>query len=295
MSTRTLTSVPDSPAPAPEMRADSYWRILKKRKLLIAAVVALVTGGAFAWTMTRQRVYQAVATVVIEPQAPKVLADSPEVVELGAANYISNREYLNTQVRILKSRSLAREVVRKYPHILTLPRIAATAKPGATEDDHIDNAADYVLLHTHVLPVKESRIFGIGFMDPDPVIAAVLANEVTSVYIEQNRELKVDVTHDAKRWVAKQLDDARTDLERAETALYEYKKQNNMLSVNLEERQNLIARALADFSSAHTEARKKRIDLESHRVALAALIDADPTAAPSTYVAQSPTITALRA
>src|SRR6185503_13365684 len=108
-----------------------------------------------------------------------------------------------------------------------------------------------------------------------------------SVFIEQNRVVKIDATHDARRWVARQLDDARKDLDRSETALYSYKKENNILSVNLEERQNIITKALDDFSNAATEAKKKRIELQSHKVALAALMEADPSAAPSTYVAQA--------
>ena len=53
--------------------ARTYWRMIRKRKWLIAAIVALVTGLALAWTMSKPRFYQAVATVVVEPQAPKVL------------------------------------------------------------------------------------------------------------------------------------------------------------------------------------------------------------------------------
>src|SRR5215813_7882229 len=85
----------------------SYWRLIRKRKWLIAAIVALVTGLAFAWPLSKPRFYQTVATVVVEPQAPKVLPNITDVVELGTGGYIGNKEYLTTQERIIKSRWLA--------------------------------------------------------------------------------------------------------------------------------------------------------------------------------------------
>src|SRR5215470_7561759 len=259
---RTTAIHQQPPGAAVTASTRSYWRIVRKRKWLIAAIVSLATGLALAWTLSKKRYYQAVATVVIEPQAPKVLPNSTDVVELGTSGYLGDKEYLTTQVRIIKSRSLAREVVREHPELLADAHMLAGAKPGASKDDLVEHVTDYVLLGTRVLPVRDSRIFGIGFMDTDPQRAAMLANDLSAVYIEQNRAVKIDATHDAKRWVAKQLDDSRKELERAETELYSYKKQHNILSVNLEERQNLIAKGLEDFSSARTEARKNRIDLE---------------------------------
>jgi succinoglycan biosynthesis transport protein ExoP len=291
MQGRPGSGLPQSLGGGTEVHVQAYWRIIKKRKYLIAAIIALATGASLAWSMSRQRLYEAEATVIVESSAPKVLPNSPEVVELGS-NYLENKDYLNTQMRILKSLWLAREVVRKYPELFRDGRVVPE-RPGASGPDE-DRAAEYVQDGVRVLLVRDSRILDIGFVHHDPQIAATLANCVVDVYIEQNRAVKVDATHDARRWVAKQLDDARKELETSEIALYGYKKQNNILSVNLEERQGIITKSLDDFSNARTEARRKRLDLEAHRVALAALVEADPSAAPSTYVAQSPAIGVLR-
>src|SRR5262245_61931950 len=95
-----------------EFDARVYWRIIWKRKLLIIATLVGVVGAVAVWTMQQTRIYMASATVIIDPQAPKILP-TQDVVELGAGNYWDNREYYNTQVRILRSRWLAEEVVRR--------------------------------------------------------------------------------------------------------------------------------------------------------------------------------------
>src|SRR5262249_8832494 len=276
-------------APSSEFDARLYLRIVKKRWWLITLVVAAVVGVVAAWTMQKPKIYEAMATVIIDPQAPKVLP-TQDVVELGAGNFWDSHEYYNTQARILRSRWLAQEVGRRYPHLLAVKAVA-----GSVPGKEADSAAGYLQAGLVVSPVRESRIFGIGFRDTDPQLAAELANDIVAVYIEQNRAGKLAAPNDATRWGAQQLDEARTELGKSETALYEFKKANNILSVNMEERQNLISKSLDGFSSALNETKKKRIDLQARRRAVTDLMSGDETNAPSSYVAESQTIGPLRA
>ncbi len=281
----------------PGLDIRAYWRIFKKRKWVIFAAIALVTGGFVAWTMHETRMYLAEATVRIDPAAPKALPAGEDVVELGAGNFWDNHEYYNTQMRILKSHRLAREVAHRYPALIHDKRIigAADTKPNETEDDLVELTAFYIEDGLRVLPVRDTRVFGIGFLDKDAQLAADLANDVATEYIRQNRGEKIDQTHDATRDLATQLDKARGELDTTQNALYLYKKDNNILSVNLEERQNLIAHDLDDFSHAQTEAHKRRIDLQSRRRAILGMMATDAADAPSSYLADAPAIASLRA
>jgi capsular exopolysaccharide synthesis family protein len=274
---------------ASEFDARAYLRVIKKRWGLIVLTIAVVVGAAAAWTMQKPKIYEAMATVIIDPQAPKVLP-TQDVVELGAGNFWDSHEYYNTQARILRSRWLAQEVVRRYPNLLANKAVA-----GRVAGREQDAAESYIQGGMVVAPVRESRIFGIGFRDTDPQLAAELANDVVAVYIEQNRAVKLAATNEATRWVAKQLDEARSELSRSETALYDFKKENNILSVNQEERQNLISKALDGFSTALNDTKRKRIDLQARRRAVMALMSGDDTNVPSSYVAESQTIGPLRA
>src|SRR5262245_2191649 len=86
------------------------WHVVLKRKWLICGVLAAVLILVFVWTARQPRVYQAMATVVIDPQAPKVLGTQTEVMELGSGSYWMGQDYYNTQFRILRSRTLAETV-----------------------------------------------------------------------------------------------------------------------------------------------------------------------------------------
>ena len=287
MTNDTRLAPKDATAPA-DFDARMYLRIIWKRKFLILATLGMVVGGVAVWTMLQTPIYTASATVVIDPQAPKILP-TQDVVELGSGNLWDNQAYYNTQVRILRSRSLAEAVVRRYPSVLRIKALA-----GAPSGDAEAIAASYVNAGVVVQPVRESRIFSIGFRDPDPQLAADLANEIVGAFIEQNRAVKLSATTDASRWVSKQLDEARKELASSETALYEFKKEKGILSVNLEERQNLISKSLIGFSTALDETKKKRIELETRYHAIIALMSADDATVPSSYVAASETIGPLR-
>jgi uncharacterized protein involved in exopolysaccharide biosynthesis len=189
-----------------------YWHVVNKRKWLIFGATAVITALALGWTWRKPKIYQATATVIIDPQAPKVMGGQmSEVVELGTGSYWWNADYYNTQYRIIRSRALAEQVVRKYQ----LHKDARLVPPALklTDDELIAYAAEAVLGRIRVLPIKESRIIGIAVRDTSPQLAADLANDVTDVYTEQNLAVKLEATRGANRWVAKQLDDAKGDLD----------------------------------------------------------------------------------
>ena len=50
----------------------------------------------------------------------------------------------------------------------------------------------------------------------------------------------------ALAWLQEQLDDLKGELEGSELALHQFKRDNNILSVSLEDRQNIIANDITD-------------------------------------------------
>jgi capsular exopolysaccharide synthesis family protein len=271
-----------------------YWVVIRKRWWLALGAVAVVAALMAANTLRKPKIYQATATLVIDPSAPCVLdPNMPEVMQLGTGNFWSNTDYYNTQYKIITSRSLSEEVVRKL-NLHEDPKFVGPITPGASEEQMVTRAAMMLQGKIRVLPVRESRVVGIAVRDADPARAAELANTIASVYIDQNLALKLDTTRGAKRWVAEQLDEARRDLDRAEQALYAFRRDNNILSVSLEDRQNIIASTLTDFSSALTQAKKQRIELEARRKAVASLIAGQVDEGPAAFGEQGAALEILR-
>src|ERR1035437_7065387 len=85
-----------------------YWRSILKRKWQIIGLAMGVTLITAMVVFSLRPVYQSTAVVLIEFGKSKVV--SIEEVYTGAS---ANREYLQTQVEILKSRELAKKVVAK--------------------------------------------------------------------------------------------------------------------------------------------------------------------------------------
>jgi len=235
-----------------------------------ATLAAVVAYGA-----TRPKVYEAQVSVIIDPQAPKVLSGMTDVVELGAAGSLANSTYYyNTQFRIIQSRSLSERVVERFS-LQNDPRMLGPSGQNLDDRAKIAKAAGRLRAAIRVVPVKDSRIVSIGIRDKDPSLAAQLANQLAEVYTEQNVRDRVDVTQGATRWVAEQLDQARKSLRDSETALYKFRLEHNILSTSLEDKQNLLTTQLQEFSSALTDARKKRIDVETRRGAMTGVLTAE--------------------
>jgi polysaccharide biosynthesis transport protein len=281
---------------APEKGLDfhQYWTVIRKRWWLILATAAVVCVFMGAITLRRPKIYMATATVVIDPQAPRVLdPNQPEVLALGTGNYWSNTEYYNTQYKIIRSKSLALEVVRKYEHLMRDPRLVGPIG-NRSDEDLLEAAALGVQGSIRVMPVKDSRVVGIGVRHQDPKLAAELANAIANVYIEQNLALKLDTTRSAKRWIAKELDEAKGELETAEQALYDFRKVNNILSMDLEDQVNMVTKSLRDFNGWLTETQKQRYELEERRKAVAELIEDKAGDGPSAFGPQGASLEPLR-
>src|SRR5262245_50504344 len=95
------------PAPGDTQRID-FWRFYSAvtKRLWIVAVIFAGTASAVAfWTFHQPKIYRAEASVVIDPNPPDVLKGVSEVVDIGVGNYWQLKEYIETQYRILKSRT----------------------------------------------------------------------------------------------------------------------------------------------------------------------------------------------
>jgi hypothetical protein len=74
-----------------------------------------------------------------------------------------------------------------------------------------------------------------------PDRAAAISNAVADAYIAKTIEDRMGSTDSAQRWLGERLDSLRGELESSELALHSFKRQHNVLSVSMEDRQNLVA------------------------------------------------------
>ncbi len=243
----------------------AYWRIVRKHRWTIASVLALVFAGVLLWTLHQTKIYEAVATVDIEQSSPQVLGSNvQDVVDLAPASYWYAKDYYETQYKVIASRAVAQRAVDKLslaedPVFLG---IAGIADPAARE--RARQAVDPVALlqlKIKVDPVKDSHLVYIRADDPSPERAALYANAVAQAYLEQNADQRLDATKSAADWLQSQVGSLKTQLEGSELALYNYKRDNDILSMSLEDQQNTTSQKLRTLADDITKAQADEIEL----------------------------------
>jgi capsular exopolysaccharide synthesis family protein len=93
----------------------------------------------------------------------------------------------------------------------------------------------------------------------DPEIAARLANAVGDAYMERNAGFRQGSTSGAVKWLARQLDELKSNLELSEKSLYEFKKNKDLLAVSLADQQSLLGKQIQMVASEVIRAQLKRL------------------------------------
>jgi len=259
--TNETSREPDDPG---ELDLKRYFEIVRKRKwVVIACIVAGIT-IAVLYTSRQQRIYQATASVVIDPAPPQVFGSQvQEVIQLGAGSYWSNQEYYNTQVDILEGTDLAKmTVARNSLYNRLVPPVEGSAM---TEEQRIDAAATILHGALHATQNRESRVVQIHVRHTDSQLGVDLANEHVQTYLEYTRSLRTTGSGEVAKFLSTELDEAEKRLHTSEQKLYEYKKNQELLSVSLEDKQSILASDIARFDGAASDARIKRIELGTVR------------------------------
>lgn len=222
------------------------------------AVTALVT----LWTLRLPKVYQATVTLEYDPNPTSPLGSSVEDVGGQVSHFLMSREFFETQNLIIQSRAVAERVV-EHLGLADDPTFFGQ-EPGAgwTPVDK-EVAAQHLQSKLSLDPVKDTRLVLLKVRDGDPERAATLANMVARAYTEKTMEDRLGSTAAAAEWLAQQLDSTRTHLNESEHALHEFKKQHNVLSVSVENRQNLLAEEIREYNERLTATRARRIELQA--------------------------------
>ncbi len=191
-------------------------------------------------------------------------------------------DYYQTQFKILKSRNLARRVIRQMKLDMN-PEFAAQ-KPGTAQassflrkeplgkEDGIDSSLiDSFLSRIEVVPQQKSRLVNVSFSSYDPQLSARVTDSIAKSFIDLNIESKFDSTQQAREWLEKQLDSMKAKVEQAEEKLNAYAAQNEIIFFesstdkegNKSGGENIITKKLSELSTELTSATSDRIQKEA--------------------------------
>lgn len=206
------------------------WAAAYRNRVLIAGIVAGVLALGVLATLLMTPKYQATASVQIDQQATKVLGT--EDPEPDAAAYQDADRFLQTQVDVLKSRSLAEQVATSL-NLDAGDRFATAmgAKPldrpiGALnlQKSKHDQVLDLLEKNLDIELTRNSRVVAINFKSRDASLAAQVANSFASNFITMNLRRKYDQSSYARDFLQQQLGAAKQRLQDSEVAMLQYSR-----------------------------------------------------------------------
>ncbi len=234
-----------------EFHLTDYVNIIRKRKWVVFTFLFVVVSIVAYKTFNTIPEYKATTQIIIEGQS-SFMNDMTKINDTNLG-----REYLETQYKLLKSKSLASKTIealklRKYvanridkPDYLALALKKIKKFPGlilqkgrkfsdspsspndTAETQYIPSKADPVaswyLSNLEVLPIKGTRLIDISFFDRSPEMVARVANAHARAFIETNIQKQRLASHQALEWLKTQLKDQKIKVETSRRIIDKYK------------------------------------------------------------------------
>ena len=238
------------------------------------ALATMTLGGL--WTIRTPKVYEATCTIEYDPDPSKPLGGSIDDVADPIGSFWTTREFFQTQNLVIGSRGIAERAVRKLG-LHEDPTYLTQSDDTTSETGDVEAASIALQSRITVDPIAETRIVRVHARDAKPERAKLISDAVAQAYVDKTIEDRLQSTENAREWLESQLGTLREELDEAELALHRFKKGHNVLSVSMEDRQNLVASDLRATHDKLTETRNRRIELEARLERLRASLGKDAT------------------
>ena len=219
--------------------------------------------------------YKAKAIIQIDKESPNILyfkdvyaVERPE------------QDYYQTQYKILKSRNLAKKVIKSINLDKNLEFIgdqtttlllvikdwfkdlfSTTEKDKEKEEGIKPGLIDSFLSRLEITPDRGSRLVTVNYSTHEPELSAKIANTIAKAFIDFNLESKIDASQQARDWLEKQLESLKARVEVSEERLNKYAGENEIIGID--EKHNIVTQRLADLSTSLNQATAERTNKEA--------------------------------
>jgi len=254
---------------------------MRKNWFLVVLSVAVFLTGASLHTARVTRIFEAAATVQLDPQ-PLMPLGNQAGHESGPDSFWSNQEYFATQHQIIASRKVAGDVV----HRLGLnrdPAFVANAPPGSklpAVNLSVETASEILRGRLDVKQIADSRLTHVTYRDANPSRAQSILAAVVDAYVDQNLDRTLDSANQRAEWLDTQLGKLKTELESQEMDLHDFKRKNNLLSVSFDDQSNMLRAQIQQLNTALTDLKARQERVAARLAVLQGIAPEDPAAIP---------------
>ncbi|MFQ5450305.1 MAG: polysaccharide biosynthesis tyrosine autokinase [Nitrospinaceae bacterium] len=255
-------------------------QIINRRKFVLIAAVGLSLILAMAYAFNMDPIYRASAKILIDQKAPKAISIKDVLV------YDSKqKEFLNTQYALLKSRSLVKSVIlklhlekseefkRKPPlmdltplkqwtnSLLEQAGIKKKKKGLKVETNPYTPLIDSFLERLKIVPMKDSKIVTIRFFGFSPFWVAKITNTLTELYISQSLEFRSQIETGAGDWLKIKIEELKGKIKNSELKLQKFITQRNFIDSG--EKRDFSVQKLTELIKEESRAKTERLRLQT--------------------------------
>jgi succinoglycan biosynthesis transport protein ExoP len=255
----------------PDMR--SLGRALWRNKTMILGLTLLSAAAAYLVVNTITPRYRSESRLLLEVRENVFMR--AEADKSGGTLANIDPEAVTSQIQVVLSRDLAREVIKKE-NLAANPEFDPTVSgtsplktllglfgigrdPSTMSQDERTLEAYYDRLN--VFAIEKSRVISVDFSSANPEVAARVANAVAENYLAMQQSAKQDQTRAAGNWLAVEIDKMRKKVEEAEAKVEEYRVKSNLFVGS--NNSSLPNQQLTEINSQISAARGQKADLEA--------------------------------
>jgi uncharacterized protein involved in exopolysaccharide biosynthesis/Mrp family chromosome partitioning ATPase len=248
-------------------------RALWRKKRWIIGLTLLAAGLAFIAVNLITPRYKSEARVLIETRENIFLR--PEAEKSLERNATVDQEAVTSQVQLMLSRDLARDLIRKlklgerpeFDPMLRGPSLVRVMLGliGIGRDPMSQAPEERVLKsyfeRLSAFQVEKSRVIAIEFESEDPELSATVANAVAEGYLALQQSAKQVQTRAAGQWLSGEIENLRSKVADAEAKVEQYRSKSNLFVGN--NNTSLSNQQLGDSNAQLASARSAKADAEA--------------------------------
>ncbi|HTR55125.1 MAG TPA: polysaccharide biosynthesis tyrosine autokinase [Kofleriaceae bacterium] len=268
-----------------------YFLALRRYAWLLGAIVLVSICAAVIYTKRQTPIYEAVASVQIEPKLPDLIGtgDLFNVATAGTGAV----EYYKQQRLVIGSYTMCQQTIVANDLISKL--VSERQAKELSHEAQLDLATRHLMEQIDVRYPEANRIMYVAIKDADPKFARDLANEHVTTYVNYAKGLLSLNSNEASTALQQEFDDAEAKLREIEGKILKFEADNEMIAMTLEEHQNLVAANILSFTQKLNDARAEEIRLAAKLAEMRKLSTADVLANPVVMMGDNPSFETLRA
>jgi len=245
------------------------------------------------WLILIPTILVAVATLmVVDRITPKFRSEAKIAVE-GRENVFlrpeaeksidraaADQEAIATQVQIIQSRDIARQVIRELklgerpefdPALNGTSAIGAFLSAFGVGHDRLKMTQEERVMEIYferltVSAVERSRVITIEFLSEDPELAAKVVNAIVDAYMKMQQQAKLDQTRSASAYLANEIKQLRQTVQEADAKVDQFRAGANLYIGN--NQTSLNTQQLGELTSQLATVRAQKADLDARSRAI---------------------------